>query len=103
MRRSVPNTFIASGISPRVGCSNSNAGPCSRSTRCDDAGNLQVRVDRRAHPRKIAVSLQRGQKALQIRVAHDHQYPWGPRGTVGRLAHMERKTVGGTSGYDLTP
>ena len=29
-----PNTLTANGIRPRVGFSNSNAGPCSRTTRC---------------------------------------------------------------------
>ena len=70
IRRCVPNALMSKGIRPRVGFSNSSAGPPRTNDALHDAGDLEVRIDRRRDPLEVAVAFERGQELLQIAKGH---------------------------------
>ena len=101
IRCSVPKRLIATGMSPRVGRSNSSAGPAGPHGPGDDLADLQRRVDRHGDPVQLTGALQRGEEVLQIGVReparHGDQSPSRGHSAVthaGLRSHSRRRSAG---------
>ena len=68
MRRCVPKRLMATGISPRVGRSNSSAGPLARTVRVTISLISSVGSTGAPHAVQLAGALERGEEVLEIGV-----------------------------------
>ncbi len=70
IRRCVPKTLIASGMSSAGRVLEQQRRPLFAHGPLHDLGHLEVRIDRHPNPREVAVAVESGQKVLQISESH---------------------------------